>query len=133
MNEFFIPLQNDAMTYSFVHEIRRTNSNPGPMRLHRVPFGTNPILLHRVPLSLMTFSSSPILLLRVPFSYSDKINKFLILLQYDPTKYSFVNQKSQTNFSTGPLRRHRVLFSTSPILLHRVPLTAGWLQICCKI
>ncbi len=62
----------------------------------------------------MTFSSSPILLLRVPFSYSDKINLFLILLQYDPTKYFFVSEISQKKFRTGPLR------------LHRVPFTAGY-------
>ncbi len=53
------------------------------------------------------------------------IYEFLILLQYDPTKYSFVNEVSQTNFSTGPLRLHRLPFSTGPILLHRVPFTAG--------
>ncbi len=62
--------------------------------------------------------------LREPFSYSDKLNAFLILLQYDPTKCSFVNKISQTNFSTGPLRLHRVPFGTNPILLHRVPFTA---------
>ncbi len=72
----------------------------------------------------MIFGSSPILLLRLPFSYSDEMNKFLILLKYDPTKCSFVNEISQTNFSTGPLGLHRVPFSISPILLHHVPFTA---------
>ncbi len=79
-----------------------------------------------MPLSLMTFSSSPVLLLRVPFCYSDKINKFLILLQYDSTEYFFVSEISQTNVSTVPLRLHRVPISTSPILLHRVPFAAGY-------
>ncbi len=119
VNEFLIPLQNDPK--------RRTNISPGPIRLHRIPFSTSPILLHRVPLSLMTFSSSPILLLCIHFSYSDKINEFLILLQYDPTTYFLVNEICQTNLSTGPLRLYRVPFSTGPILLIRVPFTAGYL------
>ncbi len=96
------------LTYSFVNLIRRTNFSPGPVRLHRVPFRTSSILLHRVP-----------------FSYSDKTNEFRTLLQYGHTKYSFVSEISQTNFSTGPIRLHREPFSTSPILLHRVPFTAG--------
>ncbi len=62
--------------------------------------------------------------LRESFSYSDKLNEFLILLQYDSTKCSFFNKISQANLSTGPLRLHRVPFSTSPKLLHRVPFTA---------
>ncbi len=42
-----------------------------------------------------------------------------------PHKVLLFNEISQTNFSTGPIRFHRVPFSTSPILLHYVPFTAG--------
>ncbi len=42
-----------------------------------------------------------------------------------PHKVLLFNEIGQTNFSTCPIRLHRVPFSTSPILLHYGSFTAG--------
>ncbi len=49
INECLILLQFHPQKVLLYNDISQTNFCIGPTRLHHIPFGTSPILLHRVP------------------------------------------------------------------------------------